>query len=83
MFEHPPVDPRFFGLSGPHGVVEHRPAACPGGHPLGPDTVLIAAHPCGCTSTAHRIWRCWVCDRVWVRPPCRLHPEWAEWAGLV
>lgn len=74
------IDRRYFLPTGLHGMVEQAPARCPVGHPLGADTVLVASHPCGCTTVAHRLWRCWACDRVWVRPPCDHHPEWVYWA---
>ena len=77
----PAIDRRFFLPTGLHGMVERSPDRCPTGHPLGPDTVLIASHPCGCTTLAHRLWRCWTCDLVWVRPPCTHHPEWVYWSA--
>ncbi|MET3806472.1 hypothetical protein ABIB25_003487 [Nakamurella sp. UYEF19] len=75
------VDRRYFTATGKHGVIERFPTICPNGHPLGPDTMLVAAHPCLCISHGHRIWRCWTCDAVWTRPPCSRHPEWTPWSG--
>jgi len=72
-------DARWFTAHGRHGMVERRPICCPQGHPFGPDLLLVAAHPCTCVTRPHRIWRCWACDQVWVRPPCRLHPDWVGW----
>ncbi len=83
MIESEPLefDRRYFSPLGEHGVVERVPSHCPVGHPLGADTVLVAAHPCLCAGAVHRIWRCWSCDSVWVRPPCVHNPDWVPWLG--
>jgi len=73
------LDARYFVPFGEHGVLERFPSRCPLNHRLGPDTVLIAAHPCLCAGRGHRTWRCWRCDSVWVWPPCARHPEWHPW----
>lgn len=48
----------------PAGHVEPRPAQCPAGHPLGPDTVLLGWRACLCTPAGgHRLWSCRACPR--------------------
>jgi len=79
MIELPSWDRRYFLPFGATGIVERAPTRCPSGHRLGPDTMLVAAHPCLCVGSGHRTWRCWACDSVWVRPGCRRHPEWHPW----
>ncbi len=70
------LDPGLFVQQGRFGIAERGPEACPKGHPFGPDRVLVSAHPCSCSTRPHRLWRCWECGSVWVRPPCLLQPDW-------
>ncbi|MEV0344007.1 hypothetical protein AB0H49_33860 [Nocardia sp. NPDC050713] len=52
-----------------HGWAHPSPQACPAGHRLGPDQVIVSAIPCGHLLTHHRSYTCRTCGRVVAWPP--------------
>ncbi|MCD5419779.1 hypothetical protein LRS71_09455 [Rhodococcus pyridinivorans] len=50
---------------------ERAPKACPNGHRLGPNRVIVGWTPCTCAPgiTGHRTYTCRECNEVVERPP--------------
>ncbi|MEV0685092.1 hypothetical protein AB0I35_14625 [Nocardia sp. NPDC050378] len=59
---------RLYAVRG--GWARPAPAACPSGHPLGPDQVLVGTVACiAVPDRLHRTWACQQCDAVIYWPP--------------
>lgn len=58
------------GVGPRHKDVETIPQHCPGGHPWGPNLVLVGWLPCECRrgGGGHRTYRCRRCDAVTYHP---------------
>ena len=81
------MDERYYWRRPAGELVEHAPAACPQGHRLAGDEVLVGNIPCMCLSRTafrqrtHRSWRCRRCDQQWIWPGCTDRPDLPVWDG--